>query len=1595
MTAHHRIDELLFDIAFESPAMGIAQVDNMRALIVDKLLPAMEQVFDQYAVDGAVWRLDTLSVDVGPVTEAEFPAALAASLRGALEQVLQLHGRPPNPEDSSAGVRDNEATSGVRMTPLPMAESELLLAYLGDGMLPWQLDVTTPTAHEDLLQRVLTHGAEAFIAALRASSQRGTLLSRLIRQFPRQQLAALLRLLGPTHAEPVLAHLERLQALLRQAAFDQQETVEAMHAAWENVFSHGLSDPARMPALPDLLAPALARLGGPGRRHGERILSQLAAIASASGGDADDGMESGGDAGRAPASPHPESTPAASAVSGVSNMQEAQDAQEAQAPQDRPRTQARTHRDAWQALREGRGDMSSLAELIRHSPSQRLHGQLQQINPAHAAHIIDTLSLLQEVVQQAVPNDAAATGAMQAVWLHVFTASLQRPGQLPASADMLSVLFSRLAATRQQDQRDVVLLLAQAALRVEARGRPGDMLRMLAELKDAPADRGNTAADVAAVGKRATGEGVPFIHDAQALASTVTTKNRMSSAFMHGDAGEMYGEWNELVDAQPEMLRSAILHYGNYEEIREKIASAFPLSLLQDMQALLSPQAAELTAQVWSDAQMQAWLDEGRPDGATAWSRWRRNWWRGGMAYLLQAMRGITPGAMPPPGFDADAYLAAALEGSGAAGRRWSAREKELRGAGVADGVAAAARTDDVASGAEDPAIRSLPMRNLMPPPASIPVISLSLTQLFEAVRRGEQPLEQPGFDAARLEQLVGMAVQEASFLQAIIAHAAAARDRRAYYLQVLHALAHNRIVDLEACADAEPMASPATIDAAIAVEPADVQEKPEPEPPDAMSSQGPQEALSELQKMQLVGRLAKAFMKGEPESLYGDWDVLVRKHAGLLREALRHYGMRDDAQERIAAAFPESMLHDIVALLAPGAVSAWRFLRDGAASARIAVDVSEPTVGTSGHSKAQENMGVHLIPPENFPAWRRQVWRAALRHLLQRRSAADDAGGGPSTEADTEADVDGAEQVLPAHALIAMLARDPLLNLTAWHQGFMARWMQAETDPAHVQAAQAEVVSAHAPLSVSGETEANAGALRDILLYRRSLASMPESSDERVMALPHAARAYLRQGFARWQELHEPPPATLTLAELRGLIAAFLSADGEAPLAQRQDFLQAIVARAPAQHAAPDSPARYYRTVLHALMHAQDLDLEAIAESSVAESAVSAASPMPAALPVPVGMQEPSGTTVAAMAFAASGADRDRVFADLLADPAFALARVALPHGFTDWLQAAVSAAQPLLLPALASLSGRPAAFGRLLDLLPASSWPRLLTLAPQAQAQRMHRLAGDAADAFAEIHGQLAATQLARLEWEFLLSHLFAVGRVFDPPRFVDELLHFLARETRLPLTAALTTRVRAQMGISLAATANAAAVAAAPTHAVDTMARDAEMPVSADIYVLNAGQVLAAPYLPRLWEALGLLHEGRFKDDAAAQRAVHLLQFLVFEQTATPEYQLALNKLLCGVRSQVPMVRGIEITTHEVEIVEQLLSAMIAHWKIIGSTSLRGLRETFLQRPGHLQLKDDAWHLRVQEGTFDMLLDQLPWSFSIIRYAWMERPVHVNWR
>ena len=171
--------------------------------------------------------------------------------------------------------------------------------------------------------------------------------------------------------------------------------------------------------------------------------------------------------------------------------------------------------------------------------------------------------------------------------------------------------------------------------------------------------------------------------------------------------------------------------------------------------------------------------------------------------------------------------------------------------------------------------------------------------------------------------------------------------------------------------------------------------------------------------------------------------------------------------------------------------------------------------------------------------------------------------------------------------------------------------------------------------------------------------------------------------------------------------------------------------------------------------------------------------------------------------------------------------------------------------------------------------------------------------------------------------------------------------------------------------------------------------EADIEEDIYIGNAGLVLLSPYLPRYFEGLGLVEGRAFKDRVAAERGVHLLQFMLDGSSGNPEFLLVLNKILCGIKTGAPIIQSINISEQEMELSKSLLLGVIGNWPALKNSSIDALRESFLQRDAHLQLKDDTWKLLVESKPFDMLLDELPWNYKTIKLPWMANLISVDWR
>lgn len=163
---------------------------------------------------------------------------------------------------------------------------------------------------------------------------------------------------------------------------------------------------------------------------------------------------------------------------------------------------------------------------------------------------------------------------------------------------------------------------------------------------------------------------------------------------------------------------------------------------------------------------------------------------------------------------------------------------------------------------------------------------------------------------------------------------------------------------------------------------------------------------------------------------------------------------------------------------------------------------------------------------------------------------------------------------------------------------------------------------------------------------------------------------------------------------------------------------------------------------------------------------------------------------------------------------------------------------------------------------------------------------------------------------------------------------------------------------------------------------------------IFVENAGLVLLHPFFEFFFREFDLLSEKAFRNKKSQAVAIHLLHHLATGKESPMEYELLLEKYLCGWPVDEPIPRKITLTGTMKSEAEKLLLAAIGHWKALKKTSAQGLREAFLQRQGKLVLNEFTPRLIVEGNTVDVLLSYLPWGYGMIKLPWLEQVLLVEW-
>lgn len=133
-----------------------------------------------------------------------------------------------------------------------------------------------------------------------------------------------------------------------------------------------------------------------------------------------------------------------------------------------------------------------------------------------------------------------------------------------------------------------------------------------------------------------------------------------------------------------------------------------------------------------------------------------------------------------------------------------------------------------------------------------------------------------------------------------------------------------------------------------------------------------------------------------------------------------------------------------------------------------------------------------------------------------------------------------------------------------------------------------------------------------------------------------------------------------------------------------------------------------------------------------------------------------------------------------------------------------------------------------------------------------------------------------------------------------------------------------------------------------------------------IRNAGLILFHPFLETFFTRTGLMEEE----------------------------ELVLNKILCQLPLTSPVPLKFTPTPVEAAVCASLFEVIQERWAQMKHTTATGLREALIVRDAVIKLNGEEWNMRVAQKGYDVLLQTLPWAFSLVKAKWMDKALSTEW-
>ncbi|WP_435261409.1 contractile injection system tape measure protein [Tenacibaculum sp. nBUS_03] len=160
----------------------------------------------------------------------------------------------------------------------------------------------------------------------------------------------------------------------------------------------------------------------------------------------------------------------------------------------------------------------------------------------------------------------------------------------------------------------------------------------------------------------------------------------------------------------------------------------------------------------------------------------------------------------------------------------------------------------------------------------------------------------------------------------------------------------------------------------------------------------------------------------------------------------------------------------------------------------------------------------------------------------------------------------------------------------------------------------------------------------------------------------------------------------------------------------------------------------------------------------------------------------------------------------------------------------------------------------------------------------------------------------------------------------------------------------------------------------------------------FVENAGLILIHPFLKQFFTSCNFLNaENKITKPI---QAIHLLHYVATKKERQIESNLVFEKFLCNVPINHSIPRNIKLSEELKAKAEELMKAVTQNWEVLKKSSPDLIRNEFIQRVGKLDLTKDTPSITIERKVHDILLDKLPWNYSMCKLPWMKGLIFTNW-